>query len=174
MTNRLIIIAISVIIAIVLVITLILPKYRELNALQVGVEQRQAELQRRKDYFKDLYNMSEELKEYQEALSKIDSALPPELSLPSLLDYLERISAENNLIFGSIGGVRTYTLEQRPNIREHYLSFSLSGSYASFKEWLYTLEKSSRLIEVTSINLSTSGLGEDYFHFNLGIKFYSY
>ncbi|KPJ73637.1 hypothetical protein AMJ48_00155 [Parcubacteria bacterium DG_74_1] len=174
MTNRIIIIIIFIVISLVLIMTLILPKYRELNVLRVEVDQREAELQRTKDYFTDLYNMSEELKEYQESLSKIDSALPSELSFPSLLDYLEKISAENDLILASIGEVTTYALDQRPNIQEHRLGFSLAGSYSSFKEWLHTLEKSSRLIEVTSIDFSTSQLGQDYFIFALGIKFYSY
>jgi len=174
MTNRIIFIVIFIVIAMVLAVILVLPGYRQLQSFQAGVELRQAELQRTRNYFADLRNISEELKENQEALLKIDSALPPELSLPSFLDYLEKISAENNLILGKIGQVRSSASGQRSHIREHHLSFSLSGSYSSFKEWLNTLEKSSRLIEITSIRFSSPESREEPVDFGLGIKFYSY
>ena len=172
--NRAIIIAISLIITLVLGATLIRPKYQELNFLKLEIVQKQVELQKTKDYFANLYNISEELKKYQEPLSKIDSVLPPDVSLPSLLDYLEKIGSQNNLALKEIGSVATSISKERPAIQEHFLNLSLSGYYPSFKNFLSTLEKSARLIEIESISFSSPKERENPFPFELGIKVYSY
>lgn len=149
------------------------PKYQELKSVKEKVSQKRAELQYREEYLLNLKRLSEELKKYSDSVAKIDSILPPSLFLPSLLNFLEKTSAEAGLILKSLGRVSTQPSEKWPEIKIHSFDFSLSGSYSAFKSFLFALERSARLIKTEMISLSTFGKGPP-FNFDLKIKFYSY
>ena len=60
-----------------------------------------------------------------------------------------------------------------PEIRETGTNLVVAGSYSSFKNFLSTLEKTARMIELESISFSTlEEVGP--IDFNLRIKVYSY
>ena len=92
-----------------------LPKYQDFDVLRFKVKEREIELRHKKEYFSDLFQTSQKLKEYSAELAKIDSALPTEPSILDLLRFLEKESAQNGLIltdfnFGDITPVK----EDRP------------------------------------------------------------
>lgn len=149
------------------------PKYQEIKVLKKNIEQNEIELRQEEQYFSNLSQIKRELEQYQEELSKIDSALPDSPSLPSFLNFIQETSSQSGLI---LKGMSPFTLsisEKNPDIREIRMSLTVGGSYSSFKDFLSFLEKSARIITVE--NISFSGEKEDTpFTFNLKIKTQSY
>lgn len=168
------IITINLLIVLVIGVFLIWPKYQDLRTLRLEIREKGAELQYKEKHFSNLKEISEELKKYQEELSKIDSILSSDPSLPSLFDFLQKASSQNGLILKNLGSFSITTSKENPAIKEIRLDFTLSGSYFSFKNFLLTLEKSARLIEVESISFSSLGEKETSPSFNLKIKVHSY
>lgn len=173
--NRPIIIVICLLLSLVSGIFLPWPEYRKLQGQKSEVTQKKTELQTLKDYFAELNALSEELKEseYEIALSKIDSALPSEFFLPSLLNYLQKTASENGLILNSFGKVASGLSGLAIEVKEFHLDLGLSGSYSALKDFLSVLEKNARLIGVENISFSFPGK-EKPFNFLIKIKVYSY
>ncbi len=151
---------------------LIWPKYQDFKSLELEVSQKKSELKSKKEYLASLESAFQELEKHKDNLSKIESALPSDQSLPSLFDFLQRTSAQSGLILVDIGPV-TVSSPKGTTLKESGFNLSLSGSYSSLKNFLPVLEKSARLIEVEKISFS-SAKGEEPFSFNLLIKIHSY
>lgn len=172
-------ISLPVIIAFFLLASLILgvvflwPKYKEVKLLEKDITAKETELQQEDQYFSSLKKLKEELKQYQETLSKIDSALPNNPSLPSFLNFIQKESSQSGLILKDMSPFTSSLSGENPEIKETRMSLTLEGSYSSFKDFLSLLEKSARIIEVENISFSSSEK-DSPFVFNLKIKFHSY
>ena len=152
---------------------LIWPKYRDLQTVELQIKAKKAEYEAREKYFSELYSVSEKLKGYEAELAKIDSALPKDPSMPSLLNFLQGATAQAGLTLdtmtpagispGSETGLKTITL-----------SMQVSGSYSSFKDFLLILERSSRLLNVESISFASPQSADKPFSFSLTLKTNSY
>jgi len=153
---------------------LVWPQYQNLRRLNIEIQTKRTELQYKEEYFSNIKTISEELKKYETELSKIDSALPSGPSLPSLFNFLEKTSSQNGLIFKYVGTFSVTPLEANSGIKGIYLNIAVAGSYPAFKNFLASLEKTARLIEVDNISFSTPQKAEEPFSFNLKIKAYSY
>ena len=153
-----------------LIIFLIFPKYQNLNSLKKEIFEKEDELSSQEKYFETLQETSEELKKYEDSLSKVDTALPQNPSLPELLNFIQKTSSQSGLSLKGISPAVTSPLEGE--IKETRINFLLVGSYPDFKNFLSILEKSARLIDIE--NFSFSSLKEGPFNFNLAIKVYSY
>jgi len=171
--NRQIIIVISLFLVLILGVGLVSPKYQDLKQLSKKIGEKQAELQSKKEYFSNLKETSEELKNYEVQLSKIDSALPPDPGLPALFDFIQKASSQSGLVLKEISPSSTKLSQNFEGLQETESSLSVSGSYSSFKNFLLVLEKTARLIEIESISFSSSEK-ETPINFNLRIKVYSY
>lgn len=171
--NRPIIIAVCVLIVIALGVLLIWPKYLILKDSLVKVEKKAIELKYITDYFADLKKISEDLKGYEAELLKIESALPSDPSLPSLLHFIQTEASQNGLILKRISSASVGPLAKDSDVKEQSLSIELSGFYPAFKNFLAVLEKSGRLIEIEQISFSASKEKEPII-FTLEIKTYSY
>lgn len=163
-------------ISLILATYLFLPQYQEFKEASSQVEQMEAQVLETQRYFSNLSQVLENLRNYEDSLEKIESALPDDPSLASLLNFFQKKSSENGLLLNEISQPKITQKEVKKGIlakvEETYLNLSLSGSYSSLKGFLKTLEKSSRLIEVESISLDIAekGLPE----YNLLIKVYSF
>jgi len=149
------------------------PRFQDLRAIQEELAKVSSELQYQEQYFSQLADIQEKFKDYQEQLSKIDSALPNDPSLASLFNFLQKASSQSGLILKGISPFAASYPEGNPSLRRTQFSLEVSGSYSSFKEFLSIIEKSARLIEVGSVSFFTPKEG-DIFTFNLRIKVYSY
>lgn len=149
------------------------PKYQKLNEIQSSIGQKELELQNSEEYFSSLTESEEKLKEYSAELSKIDSALPNDSSLPSLFYFIQQASSESGLVLVGLSPFITSLSEERPNVKEHTFSVNLIGAYESFKVFLSTLESSARMIEIRGFSFSALQ-DETSFDFELGLKTFSY
>lgn len=171
--NRFIITTAIFLIIVVFGIGLWYPKYQKTRLVwqETAVKKRMLEYQR--EHFLNVRTQSEKLKDHQESLSKINSALPDFADYPSLFRFLENLCSESGLVLKEINPSLVETKEPESLVKQSRVSVAVSGSYLAFKNFLFGLEKSSRLIEVQSIDFFTPK-EEQVFTFNLDIKVYSY
>jgi Tfp pilus assembly protein PilO len=169
-----IIIVACFLLVIILGAVVLLPKFQELREIQKNIAEKEEELRSQESYFAELREIKTKLEKYQEQLTKINAALPDEQSLPSLFDFLQKTSSQSGLILKGIGPFTISPSEDDPNLRETQFSFQVLGSYSSFKNFLLSLEKSARMIEVENISFSSPKEEDNLFVFNLRIKVYSY
>jgi len=165
---------VSFLIVIVITAVSLWPKFQELKIIQQKVEEKRLELQTKKEYFLKLGETKSRLEAYQEEVSKINSALPDNPSLPSLFNYLQKTSSELGLVLEKINPFTVSFSQDLPNLQETVFNIEVSGSYSSFRNLLSFLEKSSRLIEVENISFSFSEEKKESFVFNLKLKVFSY
>ena len=153
---------------------LFLPQYQEFKSAKTQVNQMEARVLETQRYFSDLGQVLENLRNYEDSLEKIESALPDDPSLAALLNFFQRKSSENGLLLKEISQAKVTKKEVKKGIlarvEETYLYLNLSGSYLSLKGFLETLEKSSRLIEVERISIEV--LREELPEYNILIKVY--
>jgi len=156
---------------ILLIFFLIFPNYQNLTFLKKEISEKEVELSSQEKYFQDLQNIAKELKKYETAISKIDSALPAGPSLPELLNLIQAKASQSGLALKGVGPATIIPAGEK-GLKEIRLNFILIGNYSDFKNFLSILEKSARLIEIE--NISFSSLEEGPLTFNLTIKVYSY
>ncbi len=149
------------------------PEYKNVANLKLEIKERKAELENKNKYFSELDSISLKLKEYGSEFSKIDSALPATPIAPGLINFLAEKSSQNGLILEKVNLDKISPLEQDSKIQKISLSLSLSGFYPALRSFVYSLQKSAKLIEVDSIMFSQPQPG-GIFSFNLKIKTYSY
>lgn len=164
---------------------LVWPSFQKLKKLKLIAQKRKIELQRQEDYYFHLRETWQKLKEHQDTLEKIDTALPSEPEIARLLNFLSQLAQENGLLLNEIGPFATKKatflkkkqfkkekLSSRKELQETVFPLSLSGNYHSLKNFLEGLEKSARLIEVEEISfLPQKG---ELFQFHLNLRVYSY
>lgn len=159
-------------IVLLLVTFLVWPQYQEFKDLKNQVDEKQAELSETEKYFSELSQISEKLNDYQDSLKKIESALPQDSSLSSLLNFFQKESSENGLLLKNVNQAEGKRKEEPKGIlakvKETYINLSLTGTYPSLKGFLESLEKSSRLIEVENISINTAT--EEFPEYNILIK----
>jgi Tfp pilus assembly protein PilO len=177
---RPLVILLGLFLALLLVIGFSLPKYQNLKLLKLKVKAKEIEFQAERKYFSEIAESKEKLKKFEEELSKINSAIPPEPSLPSLGNFLQIAASQNGLILKKIMPSPSSRPKEEfikkgfsPGIKETGLNLTVSGDYPSFKHFLSNLEKTARMIEIESISFSSSEK-EAPIDFNLRIKVYSY
>ena len=149
------------------------PRYQNLNELQKNLEVIKEEFQWQEDYFSNLSQIGTDLEQYKEELAKISSSLPDDPSLPSLFSFLQKASSQSGLVLMGISPFTISSSGEFPDIKEIQFSLEVVGPYSSSKNFISTLEKSSRIIEVENISFA-SPREDNLFTFNLRIKVYSY
>lgn len=189
--------------ALVVGIFFTLPKYQELLSFSQEVARFQAEVQNQAVYFNSLKSASEELKNYQDKISKINSALPEDPSLSTLSAFLNQKAFQNGLILKKIVKASTTkseeikaeeeeaiteattelatttdenisAIEENQELQETIVNLSLIGSYPSFRNFLSAVERSARFIEVEKISINQSKERDNILNFDLELKIYSY
>ena len=168
-----IIITVCFLLVLILGIGLLLPKYQDLKGIQRTIEEKKAEIQYKEKYFAEIGEIKTELEKYETELSKIDSALPQSPSLPSLFNFLQEASSQSGLVLKGISPFTVAPVGENSDIKETEFNLQLSGGYSSFKNFLSTLEKSARMIEIENISFSLP-IEEELFTFNIRVKIFSY
>ena len=176
--NKSFIVPILFFIALLIVVYIVLPEFYNFDNFKKELETRSQEIKSIEDYHKKINDTFNELKNYEENLEKINSALPDNYFSPSLLNYIQKTSAENGMFLKSAGlatsptkGAEASTEASKQNIKENYINITLIGSYDSFKTFLKSIEKSSRMIETENILVK---IDEEVLNFILLLKVSSY
>ena len=167
-------------VALLIVVYIILPEFYNFRNLKKELEIKNQEIQSIENYHKKIIIAFDKLKDYEDSLGKISSALPDSYFSPSLFNYIQKTSAENGMFLKGVSLAKApvkkteaspKTEISKKDIKEEYVIINLIGSYDSFKTFLKSIEKSSRLIEVENILIK---IDEEALNFNLLLKVSSY
>lgn len=172
--SKIIIIAISLLGILVFANLALLPHYQDLKIVQVKTVEKQAELISKEKYFSQIESLSQELKNYPDELSKIEFSVPDSPRLPDFFEFLQKTCSEKGLILANIKSFETRPTPKGEKTRETIIVFEVSGSFESLVNFLKTLEKSARMIEVLNISFSTPKTEGGPFAFEIKLKINSY
>ena len=194
-------VAIIIILAVnvILIFLFVMPKYQESGELQMNLTKTQIEYDSQSDHYIKLLSIIKNIEERDDLLEKVDSALPSNFSLSSVMYFLQTKAIESQLTVKSVtfSGVygqilQTNFNEQTTNlpaangvavqgsgIKSVVLSVNLSGSYQGLKNFLYSLDRSARLFQVETISFAPlkSSLDQGQpqtYDFKLEVKTYTY
>jgi len=158
-------------ISIAIIFFLVLPKYRSYSGFKKEAAEKSAELQSQEEYIEELKSTHQKLKTYQESLAKIESAIPENRSLSEVLSFFQETASQTGLIMEKVNQTFvTSGLEE--DIKITKIDVGLRGNYEGFKNFIETIEKISRLIEVDSIYFIYPNRG-DLFDFSISANVYS-
>jgi Tfp pilus assembly protein PilO len=146
----------------------VIPKKNSISVLNSELSQKKLEFQNSDKYFQEVIGTFEKLQKYQEEISKIDSALPEDPSLPSLFDFLQKLSSQSGLLLENVG---SGNFSEEGKLKKWTVALKLKGDYPLFKNFISTLEKSARLIKVEKVSLSSE---KESSSFDITISVYSY
>jgi len=147
---------------------LISPKKNSVATLISELQQKKLEFQTADEYFREIEEVHEKLREYSEEISKIDFALPEDPSIPSLFDFLYQASFQTGVLLEAL---HTPTLKEEENLKKWTTTFTIKGNYSSLKDFVSLIEKSARLIKIENI---TAWPEKDRVNFSLTISVFSY
>ncbi|MBU1045554.1 type 4a pilus biogenesis protein PilO [Patescibacteria group bacterium] len=152
MKYAIIIVAISILISLILGIFLVWPGYRDWSEVRNQLDQKRLQLENQNKYIQSLKEAKKEMDKRGEIVSKVESALPIGPDAPSLLEFLQNASASSGIGLNKISWENISSGDEKERIKSHFFSAELAGSYFSFKNFLFALETSSRLIKVEQVN----------------------
>jgi Tfp pilus assembly protein PilO len=174
--DRPIAIASTLFIILLMVFFLVMPEYNKFVKLQAELGQKTAQYRAQVDYYAAIAKTYEDLQARQDDVNKIDDALPQDPALGKLIYFLQETGKENGLtvkdVFLSKLSTSNVQVGAANSVKDLVLSMDLSGDYASLLNFIFFLEKSSRIFEVSSISFDSS-TGPPY-NFSLQVKTHSY
>ena len=156
------------------------------------LEEVQNKLETRNQYFSELDKLNQKLNDYREGLGIVETALPDNISLPKLYNYLQERGSQKGLVvqeFSSKEVEENDNSTEEAKAQARTVDVKVSGSYSKFKEFVKELESSARLFSVESASIEAptgpggadeeqqeeEGLeGEQAFPFSIQLKIYSY
>ncbi len=179
--NKQVYVIINLIITTVIFSIFVLPKYQESSNIETKLIKDQYQYESRVNYYANISDVLNKIEKNKDALEKIDSALPSEFSLAPVVYFFENTAEESGLAVRSI----TFSKQQivskssaNENIKNILFRVDLSGSYDGLKKFLYSLEESSRIFEVSSISFSAGQVSKSNvlksYDFSLSVKTQTY
>jgi len=178
--DRPIAIALTLFIILLLIFFLVVPEYNTFTTLQTQLGEKRAEFNAEFDYYAQIAKTHNDLQAHQDDLKKIDNALPENPVFGTLVYFIQETAKENGLIIKDLFLSQSSPTNLQTNaantavkkVKDTVFSIDLLGGYASLENFIISLEKSSRIFEVTNISFnSTSG---PPYSFSLQIKTHSY
>ncbi|MFA6376198.1 MAG: hypothetical protein WCX69_02230 [Candidatus Paceibacterota bacterium] len=152
---------------------LVWPKNVELKDIRAQIDQKNAEIENRENYYANLEIALFDINQYGEIVKKIDTAFPVDPDAPSFMNFLQAAAMQSGLVLGNADYSGSAKVEVsapkkivgqssvQPDVPQSYslqnysVSVQLTGNYANFKDFLSRMEHSSRLAEVGTINVSS-------------------
>lgn len=197
--DRPIAIAIILFIVILLSVVLVLPEYRVFTSLREDLGIKTAEYNAEYDYYAAIEKTYYELKNQEDSIKKIDSALPEDSNLGNLVYFFQRAALESGMLLKDVVLSKVSTATSQANagkkdvVNEIIFSVDILGDYTALSKFLSAMEKSARIFEVTNISFSSAGGGpapvqqgsggagakpqfqvQRIYNFNLEVKTHSY
>lgn len=148
------------------------PKYQEFSNLSSQKKTSEFLVRSREGRISQLKQIYQEILTQKDLIERVDSALPSKFQTAQLLYFLAKSAQDNGLILQEVNFTFPSFSDENQKLKEIFLALKLSGSYPAFKNFLFALENSARLIETENISFAFSEKG--IFNFNLKIKVYSY
>jgi Tfp pilus assembly protein PilO len=170
--DRPIAIALMLFIILLLIFFLVVPEYKTFEKLRAELGEKKAEFNAEFDYYAAIAKTYADLQGRKDDIKKIDDALPQDPALGKLIYFLQQTAKADGLIMKDLFLSKSSASSANADVssvKDVVFSMDLLGDYMSLENFIISLEKSSRMFEITNISFgSTSG------SFNLQIKTHSY
>lgn len=157
---------IAIIVFLILIVILIflfaMPKYQELQQLNLKILESRAQYSGESIYYARVFDVLNGLETRKEVLDKIQSSLPADFSLAPVVDFLQKKGSENGVKVASVVFLQTspLSLDQVPyvkadgEIKDAAFTVTATGSYQGLKNFLLAIDNSARLFEVETVSFS--------------------
>lgn len=183
--NRPIAIILMLFITLAMVFFLVVPQYKQFDNLRGELGKKTAEYNAKFEYFLRINELYADLQSRKAAIKKIDDALPEGANFGQLAYFLQKKGDENGVMFKGLFLSKSGSSGQKGGgIKDIVVSFSVTGTYSALQSFIISLEKSSRLFDITSISFGSGSTGapdsskssgiEQTYSFSLQIKTHSY
>jgi Tfp pilus assembly protein PilO len=186
--DRPITIAVTLFIILILIFFLVMPEYNRFKSLQQTLGEKIAEFNAEYDYYNAIDTTYYQIQSHMDGLQKIDDALPTDPNMGRLVYFLQKKGTDSGIIINSLFLSKSAGVTAN-SVKDVGFSLNLIGSYSSLEAFLRTLEKSSRIFEITGITFSSttnapiSGAGavnatqfqtQQIYSFNVELKTHTY
>lgn len=132
------------------------PTYSQISDLKSAVREREVVFQERKSTIEKIGKFISEYKKKASEVTKLSSVIPAKKSEAELISTLEDISTKTGLQLSTM----RITVEQGQNNESQYKNMAIevtfNGSYQSLVSFLEALEKNIRIIDVSTIQISSN------------------
>lgn len=146
------------------------PQLQEFFSLKEELKAKESQLEEKKEYFSRLKEHEEKLKDYSEELEKIDYALPDKPSPPAIFSFFQQLCSVNGLVLENISAQKLSDADKGSgSLKDFGFSATVSGSYDNFKDFLDTLYKNSRIIDVETVSFKSPSEGS-FFEIGLNLR----
>jgi len=176
--DRPIAIALILFVILLLLFFLVVPEYKTFVSLQSDLGQKKAEFNAEFDYYAAISRIYFDLQSRQDDIKKIDDALPQNPDLGEIVYFFQLTAKQNGLVAKNLFLSKTPSVptgseaQSSGKVKDITFSISLSGDYPSLEGFISSLERSSRIFEVSNVSFE-SETGAPY-TFNLQVKTHSY
>lgn len=146
-------------ITMVLFWTLALPLYNRISDLDVAIKERGDLLESRNTIMANIQELNKEYQKRITDIAKLSAIVPSKKSVAEVLSAIDDLSIKNGiqLFSSSITGLSASEVNASPyNLLT--LEVGLNGSYPGLTNFLRSLERNLRLMDITSVD-ATAGLG---------------
>lgn len=145
---------------------LISPRENSYSRAKFLAKEKEREFLEFNQYVQELKETSEKIKNYQNQISKIETAIPDDPEIFRLFNFIQEKASESGILLAGVGNIVS---EEKETTKSWVMDFRINGDYPSFKNFLSLLEKSSRMIRLEKISFSLPQKGEN-FDFDLKIE----
>lgn len=139
--------------------TMVLPLYNDISDLDTAVKERRGILESSSTIIANIQELNKEYQKRIPDIAKLSAIVPAKKSVAEVLSAVDDISVKNGiqLFSSSITGVNASDVSVSPyNILS--LEIGLNGSYPGLTNFLRSLERNLRIMDITSVD-ATAGLG---------------
>ena len=172
---------IALAISIILGVFLLFPQYQDYKKTKVDLEQAKTDFANRDHYVQQLRETGQEIEENQDIIAKLNEALPNHRDIPSFINFLKELSKSNGVSLDNvkwdsiqIGEKRRKEGKDKRDFNTYSVQISASGSYFAFKNFLFGLENSGRLIDVKKAHFAVSKTPDKLSSFDITMNIHSY
>jgi len=169
------IILISIILTVLIGVVFFYPRYQDYREASLNARNKEKELANYQSFVQKMRSIDQELKQNQELVEKVDSAIPNSSQIPSFLKFLDDTAKNTGISLEDVSWTERPVSKKEEQIAKQYnLNLQISGSYFSFKNFLFALEHTARLVEVSKITFDTPLDENEPISYNLELRIYSY
>ncbi len=141
-------------VSILVFVFMLLPSLENFLENKIILDNKKEELHAQEQYFNELREIDSVIERYSSRLELINLAITDETIAPSLIYYAKNLSQDNGLFFESVNSVSKNPSTRYNDLNEVNLSFTVVGDYFDFKNFIQSMEKSIKTIEVENVLIS--------------------
>lgn len=174
----------SVIIALLLFVFFVNPKYKEIVAIQAEIADYKDAILKYNTFVNELdAKITKKLNRPAIENERLDRFVPEKIDDTRLLVDIESLARRHSLLFGNVevegGDVKIMrdnasseeVVEKTDELKTTDINFEVIGTYEQFKMFLFDMEKSMTLFEVVKISLDANDL--PFQQFEVTVRVYS-